>query len=95
MQSGRSSRSFYSALHYVEAFLVTKSALYRDHLLRDQEMRRHDETRAIYDQYDILRKAAQEARYEATPFQPSDVARFEACHRSVRDAMLKALPPSP
>ncbi|MBI2218868.1 MAG: hypothetical protein HYU51_16405 [Candidatus Rokubacteria bacterium] len=82
---------FYSALHYVEAFLVTKSTAYRDHLLRAPEMRRHPETRAIFTQYETLKKAAHEARYEGTPFQPSDVGRFEGCHNIVRDAMVRAV----
>ena len=84
---------FYSALHYVEAFLMTKTPSYRDHLLREPEMRRWEQTRAIYEPYSRLKKAAHEARYEGTPFRPQDVGEFERCHRRVRDAILKALDP--
>jgi hypothetical protein len=71
---------------------MTRSAVYRDHILRDPEMRRHPETRAIFGAYDQLKKAAHEARYEATPFRDADVPRFQEFHRTIRDAMLAALP---
>src|SRR5687767_13445874 len=86
---------FYSALHYVEAFLVTKSTQYRDHTHRDLEMGRWAETRAIRKEYSILKKAAHEARYEGTPFRPADVADFVKYHTTIRDAMLQALNPKP
>lgn len=82
---------FYSALHYVEAFLMTKIPVYRDHQLRDSDMRRWGETRAVYTPYARLKKAASEARYEGTQFRPVDFGEFEECHRRVRDAMLAAV----
>ena len=47
---------FYSALHYVEAFLVTKSRQYRDHVNRDPEMGRWEATKAVREPYNKLRK---------------------------------------
>ncbi len=79
---------FYSALHYVEAFLVTRSAAYRDHTIRDQAMEKETETRAIRATYNRLKKAAHEARYEGTPFRPTDVAEFERLHQMVKRAIL-------
>lgn len=82
---------FYSALHYIEAFLVTRSAAYRDHTIRDQAMEREPETQGIRPTYNRLRKAAHEARYEGTPFRPGDVGEFEKMHDTIRRAMLRAL----
>jgi hypothetical protein len=56
-------------------------------------MRRHPETKSIFRQYSQLKKAAHEARYEATPFQASDIVHFEGLHQIVRDAMVKAITP--
>ena len=84
---------FYSALHYVEAFLTKKSAVYRDHQGREGTMRRWEETRRIFAQYDVLRKAAHEARYEGSFFRPADVAGYQRLHDAVRDEMLKAVAP--
>jgi hypothetical protein len=36
------------------------------------------------------KRAASEARYDATPFRPDQVPRYEELHRTVRDAMLRA-----
>lgn len=84
---------FYSALHYVEAFLMTKSAMYRDHSMRQAEMRKWPETRAIDAVYNRLKKAGHEARYDGTLFRPGDVPALEQHHHTVRDAMLRALNP--
>lgn len=84
---------FYSALHYVEAFLVTRSTAYRDHIRRDPAMEREPETRPIRATYNRLRKAAHEARYDATPFRPGDVAEFEKLHDTAKRAMVSALGP--
>ena len=86
---------FYSALHYVEAFLVTKSAVYRNHDLRRAEMRRHEETRAILADYQQLHEAAGEARYEGTPFIERNLTDLEPVFLRVKAAMRQALGAAP
>ena len=86
---------FYSALHYVEAFLVTKSAVYRNHDLRRAEMRRHEETRAILADYQQLHEAAGEARYEGTPFIGRNLTELEPVFLRVKAAMRQALGAAP
>jgi len=82
---------FYSALHYVEAFLVTKSAAYRDHDLRRSEMRRHAETTRVVVAYHQLHKAAKEARYDGTPFTQKDLDELEPMFLQVKSTMRQAL----
>jgi hypothetical protein len=82
---------FYSALHYVEAFLVTRSVAYRDHTYRDLAMEREPETQPIRATYNRLKKAAHEARYEGTVFRPGDVGEFQKMHETIRRSVLRAL----
>jgi hypothetical protein len=82
---------FYSALHYVEAYLTKTDRTYRDHTTRRESMRRIPETAAILPAYHRLYKASREARYDGTPFRPQDVADHEAFFREVKGAMRKAL----
>lgn len=86
---------FYIALHYVEAFLVTKSRRRRDHLERAEAMEHHPETRAIENAYHRLYKFSREARYEGTPFTDDDLRHIEPLYLSVRQAMRSALGLSP
>jgi hypothetical protein len=82
---------FYIALHYVEAFLVIHRRARRDHTTRRDEMRAHQETKAILTDYHQLEKASQEARYEGTPFTNLDLTALEPKYIAVRKAMRSAL----
>jgi len=55
--------SFYSALHYVEAFFSRKGIHSADHRTRDSNLCRHDETMAIYDDFCELKNISTGARY--------------------------------
>ena len=82
---------FYAALHYVEAFLVTKTTSYRNHEIRRLRMREHHETDAIMVDYHVLHQAAEEARYHGTPFRQDDLDRLRARFLKVKGAMRNAL----
>ena len=82
---------FYCALHYVEAFLVTKNGDYRNHDFRRNEMKRHAETSAILVAYHQLQKAADEARYEGTEFRQADIDGYQPLFEQVKSAMRRAV----
>ena len=84
---------FYIALHYVEAFLLTrKPRTWRRH--EDRFIAMHDlpETRAVEVPFERLYKASREARYDGTPFTAADISReIEPLYRAVRLSMRSAL----
>lgn len=82
---------FYIALHYVEAFLVTKSSLPRTHESRRIELRKHSETRAVQADYHELYKVSREARYDGTPFRQADLDRYRPMYHRVVAEMKNAL----
>lgn len=55
--------SFYSALHYVEAFFSKKGVHSADHRTRDSNLCRHIETMTIYDDFCELKNISTSARY--------------------------------
>ena len=55
--------SFYSALHYVEAFFSKRGVHSADHRTRDSNLCRQSETMAIYDDFCELKNISTSARY--------------------------------
>ena len=70
---------FYSALHYVEAYLARNGVIHphpKRHAHREEEMVRHAELDAITENYLSLRNYSQDARYELHTFSADEVAMF-------------------
>ena len=82
---------FYIVLHYVEAVLQAKMPRRRNHEIRRQDMLRIPETTAILPDYKTLENLSREARYECTPFIPSDLTVYEPVYLNVRTTMRRAL----
>ena len=83
---------FYTVLHYVDGFYATRGlSRIGGHHRRRQLLRSFDETRAIEGAYRLLEKASQDARYEGTPFDDSDVERSRRLYGEVRTAMRRTL----
>lgn len=55
--------SFYSALHYVEAFFSKSGKHSADHRTRDSNLYRYPETMKIYDEFCELKSISTSARY--------------------------------
>ena len=87
---------FYIVLHYVDGFYATRGLTrIGSHSRRRQLLRSFDETRVIEDAYRFLEKASQEARYEGTPFDASDVERSRRLYSELRAAMRRNLTLAP
>jgi hypothetical protein len=69
---------FYSALHYVEAYLATKDPPVHssDHRARDDEIGRDLVLSQIYDEYSDLKNDSTNARYTVQPFSPITIANY-------------------
>jgi hypothetical protein len=68
---------FYSALHYIDAFLAGKNVHPMSHKQRDEEIERNGSLSEIYGAYRRLKDLSRAARYEIPNFPPEklDVAR--------------------
>jgi hypothetical protein len=68
---------FYSALHYIDAFLAGKNVHPMNHKQRDEEIERNGSLSGIYGAYRRLKDLVRAARYEIPNFAPEklDVAR--------------------
>lgn len=64
---------FYTALHYVEAYLATKRIHSGSHPIRDSNINRDSVLRAIYPDYRDLKDESRTARYDVVKFSEQDV----------------------
>jgi uncharacterized protein (UPF0332 family) len=62
---------FYTALHYVDAFLATKGVHPGDHAMRDLQVKTY--LRQHYPIYRALKNDSVDARYDTLSFNDSDV----------------------
>ena len=65
---------FYSAIHFVEAYLATISRHSTDHRVRDSDMQRNPKLRTIYDEYSNLKNDSTNARYYTYSFKPTAIS---------------------
>lgn len=71
---------FYTALHYVDAFLATKWIHPGRHDLRDEYVARIAELRLISDFYWALKNGSRNARYNTPPsFSPAYLGQLRDC----------------
>ncbi|MFZ0298040.1 MAG: hypothetical protein WAM13_06790 [Candidatus Sulfotelmatobacter sp.] len=68
---------FYTALHYVEAYLATKRIHSGSHPVRDSNINRDSVLRAIYPDYRELKDESRAARYDVVPFTRDDLAKMQ------------------
>jgi hypothetical protein len=64
---------FYSAVHYIEAFLAGHGHHCDDHAERNERIAEIPQLRTIRKEYDTLRTLSRQARYHALPIEPDDV----------------------
>ena len=64
---------FYSAMHYVEAYLATLGQHLRSHTTRDNFVGRDARLRKIFSEYQDLKYYGYNARYEMQKFTAADV----------------------
>lgn len=74
---------YYAAMHYVDAYLATRNVHPDSHADRKREMREVRELDPIYDIYRTIENSSRDARYEAVPFTPQDVAEIDRRVRQV------------
>ncbi len=65
---------FYSAVHYVEAFLATIKRHSTDHGVRDSDVRRIPQLNSIYNEYKSLKNDSINARYYMYSFKPMEIS---------------------
>lgn len=83
---------FYEALHWVEAFLATKSNHSSNHGERSLAMQRHAELQAIQTDYGILRHESENARYRCYKHTEQDVQNdLIPLASNIRDHLSKSL----
>jgi hypothetical protein len=64
---------FYSAVHYVEAYLATRGQHSTDHRVRDSQIYRDANLTQIYNEYNDLKNDSINARYYLYQFTPTEV----------------------
>ncbi len=69
---------FYSALHYVEAYLATKNVHSGSHPVRDSHIQKDTVLKTVYKSYRELKDESRTARYDVVQFSPVDVKRLTA-----------------
>jgi hypothetical protein len=68
--------SFYSAVHYVEAYFFKRGKNYRLHTERGSAIRRDGRIKDIWRQYSRLQDASENARYEKDFFTDAQFAKI-------------------
>ena len=71
---------FYSALHYIDAFLDGKGMHPRNHTVRDDEIQNNGSIKAIYRDYRFLKHRSRAARYEIANYTERE---FTAAQKSL------------
>lgn len=69
---------FYSALHYVDAYLATKSQHPFNHRDRGQWLTKEQNLKYIYYDYEELKNRSEDARYKIVQFPPCFVSSLKA-----------------
>ncbi len=84
---------FYSALHYVEAYLATKDIHLRKHKARDAYFQKLSDLKRIYRDYRTLKDDSEGARYDLQQFQPQEVHQlFTQEFNTIKNHILRLLP---
>ncbi|MGH9727835.1 MAG: hypothetical protein ACRD4V_04500 [Candidatus Acidiferrales bacterium] len=81
--------TFYSALHYVEAYFADSSKHYRLHRVRDSMIQRDPKIRRIFRSYRRLSDCSEQARYEAYFF---DEGQFANIRKNLDDIKAVVVP---
>jgi hypothetical protein len=77
--------AFYTALHYVQAFLLTHTPFAPVlHTERDNAIN-STQLKAIYNEYRELKTFSRDARYDVPGFNKKDVEYIGTCLKTVRD----------
>lgn len=82
---------FYSALHYVDAYLAGKGTHPSDHRSRDNEVAHIGTLSGIYRDYRRLKDLSREARYQIPDFSLQNLERAQRRLESVRIHVEKLL----
>lgn len=83
---------FYSALHYVEAYFVSKRGFgCKHHFSRATEIQRDPKISSLYDDYSALETLSREARYDVSSFNAGDLKRADACFRTIEHVIKSIL----
>lgn len=86
---------FYSALHYVEAYLATKTPPVHspDHRARDDEFVRDPVLSQIFAEYSDLKNDSTNARYQVYSVSPIDITKYAIPnHTRIKSYILSQLP---
>lgn len=76
---------FYSALHYVDAFLAGKNMHPRDHDARDAEIENNGTLSPIYKDYRALKDKSKAARYDIANFHRDKFSPIEQRFKKIKD----------
>ncbi len=83
---------FYICVQYVDAFLTEKGhRQVADHPDRFAKMQLHQETRSIFEDYEMLYKDRKEARYQTTQYTSADLQSIEQLYLKIRRHLRQAL----
>lgn len=86
---------FYSAIHYVEAFLASKSPPVHSsrHRIRDDEIATDPQLLPIYDDYRELKDHSSNARYDMWNPTPIDISKYVVpIHGAIKSHLLGVIP---
>jgi hypothetical protein len=79
---------FYAALHYVEAYFVSKRGFgCKHHFSRATEIQRDPKINSIFNDYAALENLSREARYDVSCFNEEDLKRANTCFENIKSAI--------
>lgn len=81
---------FYSALHYLEAYFVSRGRGFNNHHSRASAIQNDPIIRSLYSEYRTLENLSREARYDAAPFNAGDLRNAKIAFETIENAV-KAL----
>lgn len=82
---------FYSAVHYVDAYLSSRTKRQPDHVGREQEIQRDVFLSSMWREYRELERMSRDARYELAPFTESHFRKARLLLKRIKDEILPRL----
>ena len=87
---------FYSAIHYVEAYMATQDQHSGSHRMRDSEIGRDTNLRPLYDDFNDLKNDSIQCRYQGYTFPLNEInSRIQQSFDVVRSHILGLLHRNP
>lgn len=83
--------TFYTALHYIEAYFTSRGMGFNNHHSRGSAIQRDSTLSLLYDSYRSLEDLSREARYDCSGFNVGDLRRADASLEYIQKTVIALL----